>query len=234
MKGVSKIASLIFSTETKTTTRPRHDATVRIQYFGPDDTKWGGQWRTVQLFEFHPDYDNRSKFRSYAYTSIPDDIIQNGRYHTGVYSIRGQGYLEKPYLDIRELSIHEADLRELMDYCRAQPHPAMPIVIHPCPLPFPMFAEGDRVTVIGKDTHGDEGHIGQTGTIAKESSGGGMSMVRFDNDEYNRGTDGRIYKAIGMPSISLRKLEQGEHLQVVMSRRKHQRKAGQAEGEASI
>ena len=41
--------SHIFSTETKTTTRPRHDATIRIQYLGPDDTKWGGQWRTVEL-----------------------------------------------------------------------------------------------------------------------------------------------------------------------------------------
>ena len=50
-------------------------------------------------------------------------------------------------------------------------------------------------------------------------------MVHFDNDEYNRGTDGRIYKAIGMPSISLRKLEQGEHLQVIVSKRKRTRKS---------
>ena len=212
--------SHIFSTETKTTTRPRHDATIRIQFLVPDDTRWKGEWRVVQLLEFHPDYDNRLKFRSHAYTSIPDDVIQNGRYHTGVYSLMGQGYLEKPYLNVRELSIHEADLRELMDYCRAQPHPAAPLVIHPCPLPFPMFSKDDRITVVDKDTLS----YGQTGTIAEDSSGGGMSRVHFDNDEYNRGTDGQIYPAIGMPSISLRKLESGEHLQVVISKRKHQRK----------
>ena len=57
-------------------------------------------------------------------------------------------------------------------------------------------------------------------------------MVHFDVDEYNKGTDGRIYKSIGMPSISLRKLEQGEHLQVIVSKRKHQRKSEQAESEA--
>jgi len=33
-----------------------------------------------------------------------------------------------------------------------------------------------------------------------------------------------MYTSIGMPSISLRKLEQGEHLQVVIGKRKHQRK----------
>jgi len=219
--------SRIFHTETKTTTRPRHDATIRIQFLGPDDTKWGGQWRTVQLYEFHPDY-SPAKFRSYAFTSIPDDLLQNGHYHTGVYTLMGQGYLEHPYLSVRELSIHEEDLRELMDYCRAQPHMASPIIIHPCPLPFPMFAKGDRVTVIGKDIHDSEGRKGQTGTIAEDSSPGGMSSVHFDNDEYNKGTDGRIYKSIGMPSISLRKLEQGEHLQVVISKRKHQRKSEKA------
>jgi hypothetical protein len=216
--------SHIFTTETKTTTSPRHDATIRIQFLGPDDTKWSGQWRTVKLYEFHPDYDNRAKFRSYAYTSIPEDILRDGRYHTGVYTIMGQGYLEKPYLYVRELSIHEADLRELMDYCRARPHPAQPLVIHPCPLPFPMFTKGDRVTVVGEDSHESRDRIGQTGTIVEDSAGGGMSTVHFDNDEYNKGTDGRIYKSIGMPSISLRKLESGEHLQVVMSKRKRQRK----------
>ena len=216
--------SHIFTTETKTTTRPRHDATIRIQFFKPDETRWNGQWRTVQLYEFHPDFDNRSKFRSYAFTSIPDDVIQGGRYHTGVYHIAGQGYLEHPYLEVRELSIHEADLRELMDYCRARRYPAEPVVIHPCPLPFPMFSKGDRVTVVGKDSHESPDRIGQTATVVGDSSGGGMSTVHFDNDEYNRGTDGRIYKSIGMPSSSLRKLESGEHLQVVISKRKHQRK----------
>lgn len=223
--------SHIFNTETKTMTKPRHDATIRIQFLGLDDTRWGGQWRTVQLYEFHPDYDRRGKFRSYAFTSIPADLIKNGRYHTGVYTVMGQGYLEKPYLSVRELSIHEVDLRELMDYCRAQPHPAAPLIIHPCPLPFPMFAAGDRIIVVGKDVHESESRIEQTGTIAEDSSPGGMSMVHFDTDEYNRGTDGRIYKAIGMPSISLRKLEPGEHLQVIISKRKHQRKSQQAESE---
>jgi hypothetical protein len=223
--------STIFTTTTRTETRPRADATIRIQYFGPDDTRWSGAWRTVQLYEFHPDY-SLAKFRSYARTSIPADILVGGRYHTGVYHIAGQGDLEHPYLEVREHFIHEADLRELMDYCRSRPHMAEPIVIHPCPLPFPMFAKGDRVVVVGPDTHGDERRRGQTGTIVEESSGGGMSTVHFDDDEYNRGTDGRIYQSIGMPSVSLRKLEQGEHLQVVMSKRKRQRKGEQPESEA--
>jgi hypothetical protein len=206
--------SHIFSTETKTTTRPRHDATIRIQYLGSDDTKWGGQWRTVQLYEFHPDFDNRLKFRGYAYTSIPDDLIRDGRYHTGLYSIMGQGYLEHPYLNVLETSIHEDDLRELMDYCREQTDQHKrytPVIVHPQPLPFPMFAKGERVVVVGKDSWDKEDHIGQTGTIAEDSSPGGMSSVTFDNAEYNQGSDGRIYQSIGMPSISLRTLEQGEH-----------------------
>lgn len=213
--------SAIFSTETKTTTRPRADATIRIQYFGPDDTKWGGAWRTVQLYEFHPDY-SPAKFRSRAFTSIPADILVGGRYHTGVYHIAGQGYLEHPYLEVREHFIHEADLRELMDYCRSRFHQAEPIIIHPCPLPFPMFAKGDRVVVVGKDTWEKEYRIGQTGTIEKDSSVGGMSLVHFDNDEYNKGNDGRVYPSIGMPSASLRKLEQGEHVQVITSKRRRQ------------
>src|SRR6266702_494590 len=160
--------SRIFSTETKTTTRPRHDATIRIQFLGPDDTSWHGEWRTVQLYEFHPDFDTRLKFRSYAYTSIPDDVVQGGRYHTGVYHVMGQGYLEYPYLNVRETVIHEEDLRELMDYCRKETdlHKRyFPIIIHPQPLPFPMFGKGDRVTVIGKDSHDSEDRIGQTGTV---------------------------------------------------------------------
>jgi hypothetical protein len=151
--------SHIFSTETKTTTRPWHDETMRIQFLGPDDTQWQGQWRTVQLYEFHPDFDNRMKFRSYAYTSIPDDLIQGGRYHTGVYTVMGQGYLEKTYLSVRETVIHEGDLRELMDYCCEQTdlHKRYtPIIIHPCLLPFPMFAAGDRVAATGKDSHDGE------------------------------------------------------------------------------
>jgi hypothetical protein len=189
----------------------------------------------VQLYEFHPDYDLRSKFRSYAFTSIPDDLIQNGRYHTGVYSIMGQGYLEKPYLDVRETVIHEADLRELMEYCRAEMdlHKRYtPIIIHPCPLPFPMFAKGDRVVCIKTDDHmATDAHVGQHATVAEDSSAGGGTVVTFDTLELNKGTDGRIYPSIGFVSSSLRKLEQGEHLQVVISKRKHQRKSEKTESE---
>jgi len=223
--------SHIFSTETKTTTRPRHDATIRIQFLGPDDTRWNGQWRTVQLYEFHPDY-SPAKFRSYAFTSIPSDIIQQGRYHTGVYSIMGQGYLEQPYLSVRETVIHDDDFRELMDYCRTQSYPAAPIIIHPCPLPFPMFAKGDRVVGIKTEDHmATEAHVGQHATVAEDSSGGGGTVVTFDTLELNKGTDGRIYKSIGFASSSLRKLEQGEHLHVVISKRKHQRKSEKTESE---
>jgi hypothetical protein len=216
--------STIFDRETRTTTRPRPDATIRIQFFGPDDTKWGGEWRVVQLFEFHPDFDVRAKFRSYAYTSIPDGVLCNGRYHEGVYHIMGLGYLQAPYLEVRELSIHPDDLAELMDYCRAQRRPAEPLIVHPCPLPFPMFRVGDRVTVVGPDTWQKTERIGACGTITADSSGGGMSTVHFDVEAYNRGSDGRLYPEIGMPSASLRLLEAGEHLQVVRSKRKRVRK----------
>ncbi len=220
--------SHIFSSETKTTTRPRPDATIRIQYLAPDDTKWGGQWRTVQLLEFHPDFDTRMKFRSYAYTSIPDDLIQNGRYHEGVYTVMGLGYLEQPYLSVRETVIHEADLHELMEYCRAENalHKRYsPIIIHPCPLPFPMFAKGDRVVCITTDAHmATEAHVGQVATVAEDSSAGNGTMVTFDTPELNKGTDGRIYPAIGFMSSSLRLLSQGEHLQVVRASRKRKLK----------
>ena len=159
--------STIFRAETKTTILPRHDAPIRIQYFGPDDTRWDGTWCVAQLLEFHPDWDVRMNFRSYAYTSIPADLVQCGRYHTGVSTLMGQGYLEHPYLSVRELSLHEADLRELLDYCRAQPHPAAPLSIHPCPLPFPLWSRGDRITVIGKDSHEGTERIGQRATIAE-------------------------------------------------------------------
>lgn len=191
----------------------------------------------MQLYEFHPDFDSRGKFRSYAYTSIPSDLIQEGRYHTGVYSVMGLGYLEKPYLSVRETVIHEADLRELMEYCRTETNlhkRYTPIVIHPCPLPFPVFAKGDRVVCIKTDDHmATDARVGHVATVAEDSSAGGGTMITFDTPELNKGTDGRIYPAIGFVSSSLRKLEQGEHLQVVRSKRKHQRKDEQKESEGS-
>ncbi len=150
------------------------------------------------------------KFRSYALTSIPADLVVDGRYHTGVYTIMGQDYLEEPYLSVRELSIHEADLRELMDYCRAQLHPAEPLVIHPCPLPFPMFKKGERVVCIKVESDlATDAHVGQFATVAEDSSGGNGTMVTFDTPELNKGHDGRMYRAIGFTSSSLRRVEVG-------------------------
>ncbi len=76
-----------------------------------------------------------------------------------------------------------------------------------------------------------DAHVGQHATVVEDSSGGGGTVVTFDTLELNKGTDGRIYKSIGFASSSLRKLEQGEHLQVVISKRKHQRKSEKTEKE---
>jgi hypothetical protein len=148
----------------------------------------------------------------------------------------GLGYLEHPYLSVRETVIHEADLRELMEYSRTETalHKRYsPIIIHPCPLPFPMFEKGDRVVCIKTDDHmATEAHVGQVATVAEDSSGGNGTMVTFDIPDLNKGTDGRIYPVIGFLSSSLRKLEQGEHLQVVRSKRKHQRKVATEQAES--
>jgi hypothetical protein len=91
-----------------------------------------------------------------------------------------------------------------------------------------MFAKGERVVCITTDKHtATEAHVGHYATASKESSAGGMTMVTFDDPELNKGSDGRIYPAIGFNSSSLRKLESGEHLQVIISKRKHQRKGNQ-------
>lgn len=39
------------------------------------------------------------------------------------------------------------------------------------------------------------------------SSHGGMTIVKFDNPEHNKGRDGHIYSQISVPSIALRKSE---------------------------
>jgi hypothetical protein len=222
--------SHIFNTETKTTTRPRHDATIRVKLYRPGGTQETGQYIDAELLEFHPDYDTRLKFRSYALVRPRPELTRPE--HAHIYRMCGEGYLEQPYISINEVFIHMNDLVEMMDYCRKQPHPAAPLVIHPCPLPFPMFAKGDRVVCIKAEGDGlaSEAHIGQTATVAEDSSAGNGTMVTFDLPELNKGHDGRIYPAIGFMSSNLRKLEQGEHLQVVISKRKHQRKGKPEEG----
>src|SRR6266699_1660621 len=213
--------SHIFNTETKTTTRPRHDATIRIEAFQPGSMQKAG-YITVDLLEFHPDYDTRLKFRSYALVRPRPELTRPE--HAHIYRMCGTGYLEQPYISISEVFIHPVDLVEMMDYCRKQPHPAAPLVIHPCPLPFPMFSKGDRVVCIKAESDlATAAHVGQHATVAEDSSAGNGTMVTFDIPELNKGTDGRIYPAIGFASSSLRKLETGEHLQVVMSKRKHRK-----------
>lgn len=193
--------STIFTTETKA--RPRQDATIRVQAFKPGSVEKDG-YIQVELLEFHPDYDNRMKFRGYALIKPRPETDRPEHRH--IYERHGVGFLDEPYLSIREFFIHPDDLRELMDWCskttRAARH-YKPLIIHKCSRPFPMFKRGDRVIALEyKDEHYDTVEAGQAGhiaTITGNSSGGGMSSVRFDDEVLNRG-----FKSVGLPSIALR------------------------------
>ncbi|HEX3643711.1 MAG TPA: hypothetical protein VHV10_20670 [Ktedonobacteraceae bacterium] len=193
--------STIFTTHTSTTIKPRPDATIRVRYYPaqPGAQIDNNEYRSVQLLEFHPDWDNRAKFRSVAYVK-PEDWMEHS-----AYTRLGEGYLEQPYVSIREFMIHEDDRQELMKHSAEHAkHGA--IIVHPCPLPFPLFAKKERVITV--EYKRDEGDLtpppGQLGTTTEKSSPGGMTTVAFDDPECNKGHDGRIYPAISIPSIALR------------------------------
>src|SRR5215475_13670269 len=105
--------STIFIKNTSTDVQPRKDATIRIRYYRSTDTDAPEEYQVVQLLEFHPDYDNRAKFRSIA--NVRPELWMT---HPA-YQRAGVGYLEpsEQYVPIREFMIHEDDRRELMDFC---------------------------------------------------------------------------------------------------------------------
>ncbi len=196
--------STIFTTETQIiVARPRADATIRVEEL----VRVEGQtsplrsdkktWRSVQLLEFHPDFDYRYKFRGFAYIAPQPDLW---------YPLCGVGFLEKPYMEVNEVFIHEDDRREMMEYCRtetASHKQYTPLVIWPCPLPFPMFEVDDRVVVVKTDEeYGGQKMLGALATVTEASSMGNMTTVRFDMEELNRG-----FKAVSFISANLRKVE---------------------------
>jgi hypothetical protein len=196
------MSSTIFTTDT--TTRPRQDATIRIQAFKPGTTEEAG-YITVDLLEFHPDYDERLKFRSYALVKPREELTRPE--HAHIYQMCGAGYLEQPYISINEVFIHPADLAEMMKWCRqelAHRQGYTPLVIHPQPRPFPMFKKGARVIVVAfKDDYDDTtGLVGELATTAQASSPGARTQVTFDNPALNKG-----YKSVGIPSIALREVK---------------------------
>lgn len=88
---------------------PRENATIRVRYFDPlPGSPLTDKYREVQLLEFHPDHDNRMKFRGIAYIKSEDWMKHEAyeRYH-------GQ---HQECVAIREFMVHEADRRELYSY----------------------------------------------------------------------------------------------------------------------
>lgn len=200
--------SMIFTTETNTTTRPRPDASIRVKAYKEGSTQEAGYIR-VELLEFHPDLDERLKFRGYALVRPCKELLRPE--HAHIYRMCGEGFLEEPYISVNEVFIHEADREEMMKWCWQELHRRKQytaLVIHPQLVPFPMFRKGVRVIVLEyKDSQFDtvEAHqAGQLATTYSQSSPGAMTQVTFDKPELNRG-----FKCIGMPSIALREVKDG-------------------------
>jgi hypothetical protein len=134
----------IFITNTPTDVQPRADATIRIRYYkqvtacSSVDALEGNDFREVQLLEFHPDNDTCLGCRSMAY-------VRPERWMTHeAYKRAGEGYLKssEQYVPVREFMIFEEDRQALLTYC-AMYLDYGPLIVHPCPHPFPVFVEGE-------------------------------------------------------------------------------------------
>lgn len=185
--------STIFNTTTTTLTKvePRLDATIRISYYAmpAGSNLHDREYRSVRLLEFHPDFDERAKFRSTAYVK-PEAWMEHPAYERC-----GDGFLaeDQVYVSVREFMIHEEDRRELMSYC-AKYLDHGTLLIYPCKRPFPIFHRGARVVVIQYKTEYDDTsrYAGQRGKIIS-SSRGGRSEVLLESGE-----------RIGSASVALR------------------------------
>lgn len=176
------------------TTQVASKPTIRIHL--PNQTgvpyeEW--KYQSVPLLEYHPDYDTRMKFRGYAHIPYDASLV-------GYYDLQGLGYLDKPYLYVREFNIHRDDVRELMTYC-TKVLKGGPLIVEACPLPFPMFQAGQRVQLMKEDERCND--VGALGTCIEDSSMGAMTAVHFDIEALNKG-----YKSMGMHSLNLRLYEE--------------------------
>jgi len=191
--------------------QPLPDPTIRVCYYefpAHERMTLPFEYRPAHLLEFHPSYDDRMKSRGTAYLR-PEEWMEHE-----AYEMCGVGFLEKPYVYIREFMIHEDDRREMYRYCEKHDH--KPIVIQKQPVPFPMFKRGERVICVAADTHmahitnASEEYIGQIATVIKKSSEGGMTIVHWDTPQLNVGLDRHVYPSVGVSSISLRVYVPGE------------------------
>jgi hypothetical protein len=121
------------------------------------------------------------------------------------YQRAGTDYLEpsEQYVPIREFMIHEDDRCELMNFC-ARFRDYGSLIIHPCPRPYPMFTKGERVTVHVPEGDENDHRSGALATVAEDNNNADQTMVTFDDEEHNRGSDGQSHFAISIPSASLR------------------------------
>jgi hypothetical protein len=203
--------STIFTTRTTSRIEVVPDATIRVRAFKPGSVEENG-YITVDLLEFHPDFDERAKFRGEALVKASPELLLPE--HAHIYVMCGAGYLEEPYISVNEVFIHGEDLRELMEWCRQETNRKKQytaLIVHPCPLPFPVFERGMPVTVI-TDSDNNGRFLGQSGAITV-SSGDGRSGVKFaDGTEWH------------FDSLHLRELAPGQYKHDVASIRRKEKK----------
>ncbi len=198
--------------------RPRQDATIRVRFSEFDISQSSdhvrhyrdtGEYIIAELLEFHPSIDPTGFGRACAFIKPEPELLRPEL--APIYQLRGAGFLEEPYLAVHESHIHKDDFQELMHWCRLNNLGSRDaLIIHPCPMPWPMFKKGDRVVVVDHVHRGEQDLIGQTGTLFQDSLRIGRSRVDFDDPESLERIDGSIYPYYEVPSISLRKLELGE------------------------
>jgi hypothetical protein len=197
--------------------RPRQNATIRVWLYqldinrSTDMTKYylnTNQSISVELLEFHPYFDPTGFGRACAFVKPQPALLRPELARK--YQQRGVGFLEEPYIAVHERVIHEDDFQELMDWCHIN-HLGLrdALVIHPCPIPWPMFKKGDRVVVVDHVLRGEQDLIGQTGALFEDSQLKGKSSIVFDDPKYHQGIDGHTYPYYVVASISLCKLESG-------------------------
>lgn len=110
--------SNIFNTEVQTIMKPRHDATIRVVYWtmppGTNTATEPKEYRHARLLEFHPDYDQRMKFRGFARIMLETWMAHPAYEHRGECTLPDGDVI---YAEVREFMIHEQDRAELYRYC---------------------------------------------------------------------------------------------------------------------
>ncbi|HVB61247.1 MAG TPA: hypothetical protein VNE61_08665 [Ktedonobacteraceae bacterium] len=194
---------------TRMVIEPREGATIRLRIKQPKDWRVADRdlpasfFRHVSLYEFHPDYDERLKFRGFAYVPPQRDLLGNGN-----FTMCGEGFLEEPYMRVRETACHEDDVRAITHWC-TYANDSRPLLLRVCPTPFPMFKKHQRVRVVSVNnpdlatSYADPtALLGATAICTSASSPGAMTSIRFDNAAFNCG-----FREVGFWSLDLREEE---------------------------